>query len=114
MEKILHSANAVLPSFANSGMPSISDSNNIGILSMAKAMETVWGKRPYFHREGGSIPVVAQMQSILGIESVLAGFGLPDDNIHAPRNRNIHPLYWQSGRVIREFIKIYFVNITVL
>lgn len=79
-----------------SGMPSISDTNNMGIKAMAKAMETVWNKRPYFHREGGSIPVVAQMQTILGIESVIAGFGLPDDNIHAP-NEKQNLTNWYRG-----------------
>jgi len=34
---------------------SISDRNNPGVLAMSKALETVWGKRPYFKREGGSI-----------------------------------------------------------
>jgi acetylornithine deacetylase/succinyl-diaminopimelate desuccinylase-like protein len=52
-------------------------------------MEATWGKKPVYKREGGSVPVVAQMQKILGIESVLTGFGLPDDNLHAP-NEKIH------------------------
>ncbi len=79
-----------------SGMPSISDMNNFGIRAMAKAMESVWNIRPYFHREGGSIPVVAQMQTILGIESVIAGFGLPDDNVHAP-NEKQNLTNWYRG-----------------
>jgi len=39
---------------------------------------------------------VAQMQRVLGIESVVAGFGLPDDNVHAP-NEKLHLPTWYRG-----------------
>ena len=47
------------------------------------AMEMAFGKKPVLHREGGSIPVVAWFKEKLGVDSVLMGFGLPDDAIHA-------------------------------
>ncbi len=75
---------------------SISNRNNVGVRAMGKALETVWGTRPYFRREGGSIPVVGEMQTLLGIESVVCGFGLPDDNIHAP-NEKMHLPTWYRG-----------------
>jgi acetylornithine deacetylase/succinyl-diaminopimelate desuccinylase-like protein len=78
------------------GPASISDRNNIGVRAMSKALETVWGMPPYFRREGGSIPVVKDMQSLLGIESVVSGFGLPDDNVHAP-NEKMHLPTWYRG-----------------
>jgi acetylornithine deacetylase/succinyl-diaminopimelate desuccinylase-like protein len=78
------------------GSASISDRNNIGVRAMSKALEAVWGMRPYFRREGGSVPVVRDMQNLLGIESVICGFGLPDDNIHAP-NEKIHLPTWNRG-----------------
>jgi acetylornithine deacetylase/succinyl-diaminopimelate desuccinylase-like protein len=78
------------------GLPSISDRNNIGVKAMEKALEKVWGTRPYFRREGGSIPVVGDMQKLLGIESVICGFGLPDDNVHAP-NEKMHLPTWYRG-----------------
>ncbi len=82
---------------AMAGSPaSISDRNNIGVKAMGKALEMVWGTRPYFRREGGSIPVVRDMQSLLGIESVISGFGLPDDNVHAP-NEKMHLPTWYRG-----------------
>jgi acetylornithine deacetylase/succinyl-diaminopimelate desuccinylase-like protein len=89
------------------GTPSISDRNNAGVRAMSKAMESVWGMQPYFRREGGSIPVVAQMQRLLGLESVVAGFGLPDDNIHAP-NEKLHLPTWFKG--IQAFIH-FFLNL---
>ena len=55
-----------------------------------KAMETVYGKRPIPTRSGGSIPIVAGFEKILGIKSILMGFGLGSDDIHAP-NEN-YPL----------------------
>ena len=64
--------------------------------ALANALETVWGVRPVYKREGGSIPVVADMQEILGIKSVLTGFGLPDDNLHAP-NEKLHLPTWYKG-----------------
>jgi acetylornithine deacetylase/succinyl-diaminopimelate desuccinylase-like protein len=78
------------------GPASISDRHSPAVQAMSKAMETVWGSKPLFRREGGSIPVVAQMQSILGVESVLTGFGLPDDNLHAP-NEKQHLPTWYKG-----------------
>lgn len=82
----------------SSGNPSISDINLPETLALAKALETVWGVKPVFKREGGSVPVTADMQELLGIDSVLTGFGLPDDNIHSP-NERLHLPTWQKGIV---------------
>lgn len=78
------------------GPASISDRHSPWIEAMSQAMESVWGKRPQFRREGGSVPVVAQFQQILSIESVNSGFGLPDDNYHAP-NEKLHLPTWRRG-----------------
>ncbi|NMC12369.1 MAG: dipeptidase [Chloroflexi bacterium] len=78
------------------GFASIVDRNTPGVQALADAFQTVWGKPVGFKREGGSIPVVAQMQSILGKASILAGFGLPDDNLHAP-NEKLHLPTWYRG-----------------
>lgn len=55
-----------------------------------KAMESTYGKRPIPTRSGGSIPIVAGFENILGTKSILMGFGLGSDDIHAP-NEN-YPL----------------------
>ncbi len=75
---------------------SVSDRNNAGVRAMAKALEQVWGKRPSFKREGGSIPVVGDMQRLLGVESVICGFGLPDDNVHAPNEKQNLPTWYRG------------------
>lgn len=86
------------------GPASITDIHQPGTKALSKGLETVWGKTPLFKREGGSIPVVTEMQKILGVDSVLTGFGLPDDNLHAP-NEKLHLPTWYSGiRALIHFI----------
>jgi len=85
---------------------SITDRNMPAVIALAEAMEDTWGKRPLFRREGGSVPVVAQMQDILSIDSVLSGFGLPDDNLHAP-NEKIHlPTFYRGIETIIRYLHI--------
>lgn len=52
-----------------------------------RAYAAAFGREPIFVREGGSIPVVATFQKVLGIDTILMGFGLPDDNLHAPNEK---------------------------
>lgn len=49
-----------------------------------KAYETTFGKRPIPTRSGGSIPIIAGFEKILGVKSILMGFGLGSDAIHSP------------------------------
>ena len=49
-----------------------------------KALERGFGKRAVFIREGGSIPFVTQMYDTFKVPCILIGFGLPDENAHAP------------------------------
>jgi len=74
----------------------ITSRDSLGVQAMSAAMETVWGKRPLFRREGGSIGVVSQLQKYLGVESLLTGFGLPEDNVHSP-NEKLHLPTWEKG-----------------
>ena len=48
------------------------------------AMEKTFGKAPIPKREGGSIPIVALFEKVLGVKSVLMGFGLDTDALHSP------------------------------
>jgi acetylornithine deacetylase/succinyl-diaminopimelate desuccinylase-like protein len=48
------------------------------------ALEKGFGKKPLYQREGGSIPIVVQFKKVLDLDTVLLGFGLPDENAHAP------------------------------
>lgn len=80
----------------STGSPSISDVNMTATKALCEAFKQVWGVDPAFKREGGSVPVVADMQEILGIDSVLTGFGLPDDRVHSPNEKLDLPT-WRKG-----------------
>lgn len=69
------------------GRPWKADLDNPFVQAAGRAIERGFGKAPVFTREGGSIPVVATFQRVLGIPSVLFGVGLPDDRIHAPNEK---------------------------
>lgn len=71
----------------SSAPASVVDTENPFILKAADAMRKVFGKETVYVRCGGSIPIVGLFKEALGVPSVLIGFGLPDDNIHAPNEK---------------------------
>jgi len=66
------------------GLPSLTPSDHPVALAAARALEATFGRAPVYIREGGSIPVSASLDSILGLPVVLLGFAPPDSNAHAP------------------------------
>ena len=76
--------------------PAITPIDSAAMEAASEAMEMAFGKKPVFEREGGSIPVVAWFKEALGIDTVLMGFGLPDDRIHAP-NEKLNLRYYYGG-----------------
>ncbi len=78
------------------GSPYLAPDEIPGRQALISALKSVWGKNPIFKREGGSIPVVNEMKTILGIDSLLTGFGLPDDRVHSP-NERLHLPTWYKG-----------------
>ena len=69
------------------GKPWMTDFDNKYVQAAGRAIKQGFGQEPVFNREGGSIPVVATFQEILGLPSVLFGVGLPDENAHAPNEK---------------------------
>lgn len=69
------------------GKPWMASFDNKFIQAAGRAIEHGFGRKPVFTREGGSIPVVATFQEVLGLPSVLFGVGLPDENAHAPNEK---------------------------
>jgi succinyl-diaminopimelate desuccinylase len=57
------------------------------VAAAERAIEEGFGRRPVFIREGGSIPVVATFHDRLGVDTLLLGWGLPDDNMHSPNEK---------------------------
>jgi len=48
------------------------------------AVRAVWGRPPLFLREGGSVPIIPAIKRAAGLDSVMLGLFLPEDNLHAP------------------------------
>jgi acetylornithine deacetylase/succinyl-diaminopimelate desuccinylase-like protein len=66
------------------GRPSLTPVDHPVTQAAARALEATFGQPPVFTREGGSIPVSASFESILGLPVVLLGFAQPHENAHAP------------------------------
>jgi acetylornithine deacetylase/succinyl-diaminopimelate desuccinylase-like protein len=66
------------------------------VRSAARALEATFGVPPVYTRSGGSIPVVAGFDGTLKIPTVLMGFGLPDDNAHAPNEKFDLSNFWRG------------------
>jgi len=66
------------------GEPAVTPTDSVAYKAAAQAMEEVFGKKPIPTRGGGSIPIVALFERVLGLKSVLMGFGLDSDAIHSP------------------------------
>lgn len=69
------------------GKPSVTPLDHPATKAAARALEAGFGKRPVYTRAGGSIPIVATFQEVLGAPTVLMGIALPDDHAHAPNER---------------------------
>lgn len=62
----------------------------------ADALKKVFGKEPFLRREGASVPVVRLLQERLGVDSVMLGFGQPDDGIHGPNEKQSLPVLYKG------------------
>ena len=72
-----------------------------------KGFEIAFGKRPLAARRGGSIPIIAAFESILGCKTILMGFGLEQNAIHSP-NESMDLEVWERGIIaVSEFYKAY-------
>jgi len=89
-----------------SSRPAIAERDSAATRTAIRAFEQVWGKKPIFARQGGSIPVVGLMQEVLGVDSLLLGFGLPDDNLHAPNEKFHLPNYRRGVEVFIHYLHL--------
>jgi len=89
------------------GWPVVTPTDSNEYRAAAKAMQTTFGKEPIPARGGGSIPIVASFEKILGLKTVLMGFGLDTDDIHSPDEHYGVFNYLKGIETIPYFFKYY-------
>ena len=90
--------------------PVLIDTQSNAMAAASQALEDIYACRPYFTRMGGSIPVVADFKHLLGLDSVLMGFGLDSDAIHSPNEHFGLDRFAEGVEVILRFHSHYAVR----
>jgi acetylornithine deacetylase/succinyl-diaminopimelate desuccinylase-like protein len=72
------------------------DRNSRAMRTASAALRETFGEEPILVAEGGSVPIVTLLRQKLGLDSVLLGFGLPDDKIHGPNEKLHLPNYYRG------------------
>ena len=81
----------------------LTDENAPGVDLFKQALKETWNVDPIMKREGGSIPVATAIKEILGLDSIITGFGLPDDQIHSPNERLHLPTHKKGVEALIRF-----------
>ena len=89
----------------------VTPSDSAAYMAVSKAMNDTFGKKPIPVRSGGSIPIVALFKDVLGLDSVMMGFGLDSDAIHSPNEHYGVFNYFKGIQTIPLFYK-YFAEIS--
>ena len=84
--------------------PAMVDRSHPGVTAAVEAYKRGFGNAPVFLRSGGSIPVVNLFQQILAIPTVLMGFALPDDRLHAPNEKFHLPNFFNGIATSMHFL----------
>ena len=89
------------------GYPAVTPTNTVEYKSAELAIEETFGKKPIPTRDGGSIPIVAMFEKVLGLKTVLMGFGLNSDAIHSPNEHYGIENYMKGIETIALYFKHY-------
>ncbi len=89
------------------GEPVVTPTDSAAYQAAARAIQTAFGKEPIPTRGGGSIPIIALFEKVLGLKTVLLGFGLDNDNIHSPNEKYDVFNYFKGIETIPYFHKYY-------
>tara|TARA_B110000285_G_C15134813_1_gene626105 strand:+ start:198 stop:1589 length:1392 start_codon:yes stop_codon:yes gene_type:complete len=87
------------------GQPAVTPTDSIAYKAASMAMEASFGRTPVPFRGGGSIPIVASFENVLGLKTVLMGFGLDSDAIHSPNEHYGVFNYFKGIQTIPLFYK---------
>ena len=83
---------------------SLASTDNVFVRKASEALEETFGKPAVYVRSGGSIPIVGLLEKHAGIPSVLMGFGLPDDNLHAPNEKFHIPNFYKGMETVGRYL----------
>lgn len=89
------------------GHPYVSPTDNPAYRAASKAYETTFGKVPIPVRSGGSIPIVSTFEQVLGVKSILMGFGLDTDAAHSPNENYQLECFYKGIETIAWFYRYY-------
>lgn len=89
----------------HSAPPSLVNPDNPFIRAAAESMSQIFGKETVYIRSGGSIPIVGLFDRYLKTPSVMMGFGLPDDNIHAPNEKFHLPNFFRGIEAVIRYLE---------
>jgi acetylornithine deacetylase/succinyl-diaminopimelate desuccinylase-like protein len=90
----------------SSAPASVTSTDSRWIAAGAEAMEQIFKKKTVYMRSGGSIPVVGLFQKHLKVPSVMMGFGLPDDNLHAPNEKFHLPNFYRGIQAVGRYLEL--------
>jgi acetylornithine deacetylase/succinyl-diaminopimelate desuccinylase-like protein len=105
--KITHPAVISRLKITGASRPVVLPKNSPVMLAAMRAIDRTWGIPPVFTRSGGSIPLVEQLHRKLKIPIVLLGFGLPDDDIHAPNEKMNLSNFFRGVETVIRFLAEY-------
>ncbi len=88
------------------GQPATTDLTFYGLQAAAGAFREIYDKEPLFTREGGSIPIVADFEEVLGAQSILMGFGLNSDAIHSPNEKFALKDFYRGIKTSAKFFEL--------
>jgi acetylornithine deacetylase/succinyl-diaminopimelate desuccinylase-like protein len=90
----------------SAGYPALTDIHSGAMQAASRAYEQVWGKKPFYERGGGTLPILADLQQQLNnLPIVLMGFGLPGDGAHGPNESFTIELFHKGIDTIITFME---------
>jgi len=88
-----------------SAHPVLVNINNKYLIKVKEAMDAGFGKKVHLIRQGGTIPVVSQIQNYLNTPVILMGLGLPDENAHGPNEKLLKENFINGVKSLLELYK---------
>ncbi len=87
------------------GEPIIMDVESKYFKAAEKALQKVFGNKPVYALSGGSIPVTSIFKTLLDMDSIMLGYGLPDDGLHSPNEKMSLTMFEKGIRTNIEYLK---------